>query len=151
MKCSLMNIDDKDKCKAYFSNYRTCMEFWVSFLPFNYQHIYRCLNYLFRVKSKLTEELKEFDLFYLHQKNEIKSNRNIWKRECPLSKLLNINNQDVTNVIFIVNYTLVPKILWVFVNFWWLLVLIESNLASHFLIAFNSKWSKCYLQKTYWI
>ena len=28
--CSIRNYEDKDQCKAYFANYRACMEFWVS-------------------------------------------------------------------------------------------------------------------------
>ncbi len=31
-KCSLQYADDKDQCKAYFANYRCCMEFWVLIL-----------------------------------------------------------------------------------------------------------------------
>lgn len=29
--CSVKNSQDKDKCKAYYANYRACMEFWVIF------------------------------------------------------------------------------------------------------------------------
>ncbi|XP_043278307.1 coiled-coil-helix-coiled-coil-helix domain-containing protein 7 [Venturia canescens] len=28
LKCASENYDDKDVCKAYFVNYRTCKEFW---------------------------------------------------------------------------------------------------------------------------
>lgn len=30
--CSLRNAQEKDKCMAFYANYRACMEFWVSSL-----------------------------------------------------------------------------------------------------------------------
>nr|CAH0111433.1 unnamed protein product [Daphnia galeata] len=29
-ECSIKHFEERDKCKAYFANYRSCMEFWAS-------------------------------------------------------------------------------------------------------------------------
>jgi len=29
-ECSIKHFEDRDKCTAYFANYRSCMEFWAS-------------------------------------------------------------------------------------------------------------------------
>ncbi|XP_046436864.1 coiled-coil-helix-coiled-coil-helix domain-containing protein 7-like [Daphnia pulex] len=29
-ECSVKHFEDRDKCKAYFANYRSCMEFWTN-------------------------------------------------------------------------------------------------------------------------
>ncbi|XP_057369286.1 coiled-coil-helix-coiled-coil-helix domain-containing protein 7-like [Daphnia carinata] len=29
-ECSTNNFQDREKCKAYFANYRACMEFWTN-------------------------------------------------------------------------------------------------------------------------
>jgi hypothetical protein len=116
-ECSVKHFEDRDKCKAYFANYRSCMEFWASEVVLSmlgWIHILKNSTFntkmiSFRQILKLREDEREFVHCYLHLKKGNKFSEMLEVKQSCRKQYLVCCFYCLSSVIKIILYILMVK------------------------------------------